>query len=927
MIKLFVFSILCCFLFLLNCGKEPTKPNLSSELKPKGSITGIVTDRKSHPLSGVIVSVNADSAIPGVSSGSGSFVVGSVMAGTYALQFLHRDYSSDTTYTITISTGQDLRMPDTVKLSYAYYILAGRVINNSGYGVPGVGVTVAGTALTTLTDENGEYIIPRVEEAQSLKIICAKTGFGFNTLANVTGIKNDTTDISDIPLSKPGCTITGLVTDSLERPVSGAIVMAVGGGLACTTKVDGRYTLYNFPSNSPDARIYIQNYNGTTGGITGLNAPDYTTLTGGDILLHAPAAMTHGMLLSGSDVVVSDTAAKVTLRIYPDADSITRIVSYEWFFGNASTPDTITTTPYLSISRTDFTGYYSGINNATYPVTVKARNSINEYSSVVTFNTMVKTLQIADSSITHKGTLNDDTTWYPKNNPHIVEGTYYVNAKLTIRPGVIVKFKTGAQLYLGYNSNSSPALIAEGTLTDSIVFTSADINPTPGSWDNIRMNDPTIDVLTSLRYCSIRYGLNGLYIDNAAPTVAHCRITNSKSAAVFCANGGFTRFDSNTVTNNKSVPLSTYDADVLGILSLSNQLSLNDSAFIRVGGNSSTVTLETSIRLNNFGLPYYIYSDLYVHGTSGSILTVAPGCTLAFASSKKLLTGYIYPGALEAVGTVDSPIVFTSIVKILGAWDGIYFDDKNSDEMTNLAYCVIEYGVHGLELSDAAASVRHCLVRKSSGTAVFLNSSSYFKIFDSNTVTDNRSYPLSLDAEYMRTIASSNIITGNDSNGICMGAGLSTNYIATSATWPNLKSPYLISTDIYIQGTSGPVISIVPGCTLSFANGKRIQTGYTSQGGLIALGTTDSPIVFTSFVKTSGAWDGIVFDGENLNDITSLSHCVIEYGVNGIALLDAQATVNNCVIRKSSSVAVTLNKAPHSRHLMAIQSQEIRVML
>jgi hypothetical protein len=177
-------------LFFATCNKSPTKPDTRADLKPRGTITGFVADKRGRPIGGVIVSVSPSSGTPGVSAVTGYFTVTELVAGNYVLSFLHRDYICSTAVNASVGEGQTLPLSDTVNLSYTYYILKGHVVYN-GSGVPGVGVSVAGTAMTTLTDENGEYTIPRVEMTQTLKILAAKTGFGFSTLSGIAGVSED----------------------------------------------------------------------------------------------------------------------------------------------------------------------------------------------------------------------------------------------------------------------------------------------------------------------------------------------------------------------------------------------------------------------------------------------------------------------------------------------------------------------------------------------------------------------------------------------------------------------------------------------------------------------------------------------------------------------------------------------------------------
>jgi hypothetical protein len=102
------------------------------------------------------------------------------------------------------------------------------------------------------------------------------------------------------------------------------------------------------------------------------------------------------------------------------------------------------------------------------------------------------------------------------------------------------------------------------------------------------------------------------------------------------------------------------------------------------------------------------------------------------------------------------------------------------------------------------------------------------------------------------------------------------------------KQPYFITSDIYVP--SGKTVTLEPGTVLLFKN----FTGMHVEGRLIAEGTVEKPIVFSSEFDESynpGAklhanpydWNGIYIHESGIGSI--LAHCKISYSVYGVTAL------------------------------------------
>jgi hypothetical protein len=131
------------------------------------------------------------------------------------------------------------------------------------------------------------------------------------------------------------------------------------------------------------------------------------------------------------------------------------------------------------------------------------------------------------------------------------------------------------------------------------------------------------------------------------------------------------------------------------------------------------------------------------------------------------------------------------------------------------------------------------------------------------------------------------------------------------------------SGDIHIVGDvivdSDATLTIAPGTTVWFAanqNANPLQTWDTNhcwilvKGRLIAEGTNNSPITFTSNTSnpSSGDWGCIYF--ENMSGDSSFKYCTIEYGEDQINTTgnnyDNSLTIQNCIIRNGSDTGILL---------------------
>lgn len=137
--------------------------------------------------------------------------------------------------------------------------------------------------------------------------------------------------------------------------------------------------------------------------------------------------------------------------------------------------------------------------------------------------------------------------------------------------------------------------------------------------------------------------------------------------------------------------------------------------------------------------------------------------------------------------------------------------------------------------------------------------------------------------------------------------------ISSDTTWTAANSPYIIVGDIEVA--EGVTLTIEAGVTLKLDSGKKLEVG----GGLIAQGTADSLITFTSNqpVPAAGDWGNIEFTSTamittmdaagNYVSGSVLEYCVVEYaGADAYFAIDARSLlIDHCLVSNNDATGMS----------------------
>lgn len=446
-----------------------------------------------------------------------------------------------------------------------------------------------------------------------------------------------------------------------------------------------------------------------------------------------------------------------------------------------------------------------------------------------------------------------------------VKGTVYVNAELTIKPGSIIVFHEDAQLYV----QNEGTIKAEGTAEKPITFKAREKG---ADWKHIYINS-NAGKSSKFAYCHISGAETGIYVYQNKVSIDNCVIKDCSVNGVYLhGESEFGSFTANTISDCEEYPLVIPFLQATAVTS-DNEISgmgiLLDDYIVRKKNGKVTVHEQT--------IPYVLYHDVFDINDNAEV-TIEPGVTIEMPEDGMIRVGQYTSGKLVAVGTAEKPITFTSKAKdkAAGDWKKIYFDEY-AMKSSALKYCNIEYAGDGdegaVEVYYTAVAIDSCTITNSSSYGVLVNSSEdgSFISFSGNVIKDTELYPVSCNA------AAAGVITADNELGE-MGIEISGYQLTKKVTWQNLNVPYTMrSNDFNIN--EGGSLTIMPGVTVLMTENGYIRVGEYTEGKLVAVGTEEEPIIFTSAMsdKWPGDWQGIQFE-EYVVAGSILDHCKVLYG-------------------------------------------------
>jgi len=522
------------------------------------------------------------------------------------------------------------------------------------------------------------------------------------------------------------------------------------------------------------------------------------------------------------------------------------------------------------------------------------------------------------------GTISTNTTWTdqvsdPGIPDYLITGHVYLDAQLTVDPGVLIHVKEDKGLYV----NGSGSVITNGSSGSEVVFTSADET---GNfyWRGIMVKSNSSD--NKMEYTKIKYAGNSEFgfsgtdyataigIEDGKLSLINSEVSHSKSYGLFLHSGELNQFSMNMFSGNMKYGI-RINASQAG--KLDNATTFSDpSNAVEIYGSTLDETTETTWPNLAGNARYYVSGWVYIN----SYLSIDPGAIFDFAEDKALKINST--GVFIADASGGDPIVFTSKRAASGIyWKGIWI--LSNDARNILSNVEVSHGGNTefnfsgynyaatVAIEDGKLGVVNTTISNSNNYGLYLHDgTSALTNFDSNVFDDNTGSAVRMMANEVKQIDAATSFSGNGWDGVAIYGST----VSDQATWVDLNgtSKYKVEGWIYVENG----LTINENAWFEFNEDEALVV--RNSGYLVAKGSLGNPVTFTSSNEAGQIrWAGIwiqTSDARNELDYAVVNYCGgIEFNFAGTNYTTAIAgddddnpylTLTNSVVKNSGAYAV-----------------------
>lgn len=253
---------------------------------------------------------------------------------------------------------------------------------------------------------------------------------------------------------------------------------------------------------------------------------------------------------------------------------------------------------------------------------------------------------------------------------YIINCKTAVKGKLTIEPGVVIQFGSGARLR--FHGESS--IHAVGTADKPIIMTGTESSP--GWWEGINFietNNTSIMEYVDISYSGSQtyngIGKSSIIVYNRGTIeMNNCSIRHSKVTAFTAVGGSEVTLENNTFTENVQPMIMTFRN--VDKVSPTNNFTGNEIDKVRI--HCSGGALGESYIWQKINVPYVVQGTFGI-GTDGSVI-IEPGVEIEMTTGSDFK---VQNGGLKIVGTEALPIIIRGENPGPGTWQDISFSGTN----------------------------------------------------------------------------------------------------------------------------------------------------------------------------------------------------------------------------------------------------------
>jgi hypothetical protein len=459
---------------------------------------------------------------------------------------------------------------------------------------------------------------------------------------------------------------------------------------------------------------------------------------------------------------------------------------------------------------------------------------------------------------------------------YIASTNVFVNAKLTIEPGVLIVFEDN----VGISVSTSGALVSIGTSSENIVMTG--VEKTDGFWKGLMLesNDGSNEITFTIIEFGGSSGFDGADLKSnlMVEGSGKVKVTNS----TFRNGAGYGIYTRNLESDLPSFANNTITANEAPVMTRINHYHYFDSNSDYSGNNNDYIDtywsngddVEEDVTWNALNVPYRMAPNV---DQIAADVTIAAGANFIGQPNGGLQV--IVGGSLNAVGTAADNITFVGEQDVRGYWKGLTFESNNTNN--ELTFVVVsnggEEGFDGANLKSnimvdesGRVKITNTTSSKSGGYGLYTRQlESALPDFSTNTFTDNVA-PVMMRFNHYHYLDSDSDFTGNDDDYIDTYWSNGTD-ITQNVTWNALTVPYRMSPNIDEIDAD---VTIMAGAQFIGQPNGGIEV--LANGSLNAVGTASDKITFTGEQDVTGYWKGLRFSSNNASNV--LTNVLISNG-------------------------------------------------